>query len=304
MRRTHPQILVVLATLGLVAGVGCGSDIKKDDNNGGQNGGTMDASFDDMSSGDMGSDAGGAEDMETRPPDDGGSADMAADAAPDTGEDFGADDAGPDSGPDQDGDGVADSADNCPTIQNPGQEDSNGNGIGDACATIHVQLVWDSEADFNVHYLHSASTEGWESDLDIHWGNTTADWGSGDGQPDGDASNDPMLDIDDINGFGPENINHPMPADTTFYVGVDAYSGSGNATLRIFLGDVKVWEETVGLDEKEWWAAAAIDWAAGTVETPDDADDDGWLDDHDNCVNTPNPDQADNDQNGVGDACQ
>ena len=34
---------------------------------------------------------------------------------------------------DHDGDGWLDHEDNCPTIANPGQTDSNGNGIGDAC---------------------------------------------------------------------------------------------------------------------------------------------------------------------------
>jgi hypothetical protein len=34
---------------------------------------------------------------------------------------------------DRDGDGVADAADNCPTIRNADQADRNGNGIGDAC---------------------------------------------------------------------------------------------------------------------------------------------------------------------------
>jgi hypothetical protein len=34
---------------------------------------------------------------------------------------------------DQDGDGIPDSTDNCPTVTNPSQTDANGNGVGDAC---------------------------------------------------------------------------------------------------------------------------------------------------------------------------
>ena len=39
--------------------------------------------------------------------------------------------------PDQDGDGICDDVDNCPTIANPGQEDCNNNGVGDACDVIN-----------------------------------------------------------------------------------------------------------------------------------------------------------------------
>jgi hypothetical protein len=38
--------------------------------------------------------------------------------------------------PDQDGDGVADAADNCPEVSNPCQEDNNGDGTGNACCCV------------------------------------------------------------------------------------------------------------------------------------------------------------------------
>jgi uncharacterized repeat protein (TIGR03803 family) len=60
--------------------------------------------------------------------------------------------------PDGDGDGVPDSSDNCPLVPNPGQTDTNGNGIGDVCdpatleavsvqAAAGVTITTDSEGD-------------------------------------------------------------------------------------------------------------------------------------------------------------
>ncbi len=42
---------------------------------------------------------------------------------------------------DQDGDGVPDGTDNCPTVANPDQTDANGNGVGDACESAPTVTI-------------------------------------------------------------------------------------------------------------------------------------------------------------------
>jgi Thrombospondin type 3 repeat len=46
---------------------------------------------------------------------------------------------------DTDGDGVCDNVDNCPAVANPGQQDSNGNGIGDACEPVIAKCDMNSD---------------------------------------------------------------------------------------------------------------------------------------------------------------
>ncbi len=51
--------------------------------------------------------------------------------------------------PDQDGDGVANSCDNCPTMYNPDQLDTDHNGIGDACDFLRGDMNCDGVVDIN-----------------------------------------------------------------------------------------------------------------------------------------------------------
>lgn len=51
---------------------------------------------------------------------------------------------------DRDGDGISDMADNCPSVANPDQRDSDGDGIGDACAsTLAGDLDHDGDVDLD-----------------------------------------------------------------------------------------------------------------------------------------------------------
>ena len=51
------------------------------------------------------------------------------------------------SGPDADSDGITDSADNCPSVYNPGQQDTDGDNIGDACDTCPLDVANDADGD-------------------------------------------------------------------------------------------------------------------------------------------------------------
>ena len=155
---------------------------------------------------------------------------------------------------------------------------------------IHLQLVWDTPSDSNqtdefgsdmdLHLLHPNGDSWFRTPWDCHYGATNPDWGI-----QGQDSDDPSLDIDDINGAGPENINLDNPQDTDvlgrpYRVAVHYYRsnaersnleyGPSTATLRVYLGGDLVEEYIRQLRAtNDLWEVVNINWPSGVLDAVD-----------------------------------
>lgn len=105
---------------------------------------------------------------------------------------------------------------------------------------LRVEMFWDTDStDMDLHLMNPDGSE-WTSSHDCYYGNCNT-FGSGAPILDWygpDDIDDPRLDIDDTNGFGPENINITRPEPGTYRVGVHNFRGLGpnGVTVRIYCG--------------------------------------------------------------------
>jgi hypothetical protein len=150
-----------------------------------------------------------------------------------------------------------------------------------AGGAIHIELSWDTPGDANqtdtagtdvdLHFTRPGGA--WNTPTDCYYASPSPDWGAV-----GDLRDNPALDLDDINGAGPENIHLDSPEDTealgdTYRIGVDYYRaemidasegyGPSFATIRVYLDGALAWVNEAPKElvrTHDFWTVGEILW--------------------------------------------
>jgi hypothetical protein len=146
---------------------------------------------------------------------------------------------------------------------------------------LHVQLTWDKPVnDIDLHLIKGSGP--YCSDQSCYWANckvTSSSHPEWDGQS-GRSAGDPSLDVDDLSGFGPENINVDLPVDDTYTTAVHFFSGSQSTatTVKIFVNGGLAYESTVDLQtDDDFWEVAQVQWSnGGAIVAPIDNYSNNW----------------------------
>lgn len=123
---------------------------------------------------------------------------------------------------------------------------------GCVAAAVRVQLTWNTgpSSDMDLHLLRPGGSMF--GDGDCYFGNcqgVALEWGAA------GAAGNPILDVDDTEGYGPENIYLASgPEAGEFRIIVDNWDGTTatTATVKLFFGDVEV----------RRWTSLTLDYAA------------------------------------------
>jgi hypothetical protein len=215
---------------------------------------------------------------------------------------------------DTDGDGIVDTADNCPAIINPDQADNDLDGVGDICDEDDDN---DSIVDLVDNCVFSANTDQQDTDADgigdvcdgdldgdtVVNGidNCPLDPNTDQTDSDGDLEGD-ACDIDDDN----DTIVDTAPDNCPTTPNTDQSDLDndfiGDACDTDIDGDgVLNTADNCPVDINSDQLDTDLDTTGNACDTDDDND--GVIDSNDNCPITPNTSQLDTDGDGIGDAC-
>ena len=137
---------------------------------------------------------------------------------------------------------------------------------------LWIELSWsESGDDLDLHLLRDGGP--FESDRDCYYGNCVSEIGELDWGQRGFLDDNPKLDLDDIDGWGPQNINIQEPTSGEYTVVIHDYPGSeyygdNTALLRVHLAGELVLEESIvigGEDSKT--EVAKVFWPSMEVES-------------------------------------
>jgi len=134
--------------------------------------------------------------------------------------------------------------------------------------TVHIETIWDTAGtDLDVHLVSDTESGSFfQKPFDCYFDNTNPDWGE-----QGNTLDDPAIDIDDVDGYGPEYVSLQQPLDGhVYHVYVHYYDdhgmGSSTATVRIYLNGQLRFEGIQALaGTGDGWDVATISWPSGGV---------------------------------------
>ena len=130
---------------------------------------------------------------------------------------------------------------------------------------IHIRMDWSTGGSSDVD-MHLMELSGTQCNSDCYFSNPSDDWGV-----QGDIADDPFLDLDDVDGYGPENINIEAGVNgQTYRFATHYYTDGGEGNTTVF---VKLY--SFGVLQQEWtgqlggsndvWDVFELDWGPSPV---------------------------------------
>lgn len=147
---------------------------------------------------------------------------------------------------------------------------------------FHIQLSWDVDAnDMDLHLKRGTANYCSSAESCYYVNCKSTSYASYLGFPDWDndgaqaSAGDPVLDIDDLCGYGPENINIENPGDGEYTIGVHFYGNTGcdsqaeqatNTTIKIFVnGGLEAQYDQTMNSRNDFWEVAKVQWTNGAA---------------------------------------